>query len=194
MTGCEPRPAGTRFVTRAKPCSSRATATRSASRMSTLRRRSRGRGKTQSPTKFAGLRRLATSLWLHFVASPQRVPALITGVGVDMAPISSISYLPFVGRPRCGDNVQLQDRLPNPSYRPERRQAGCGPTNCARVPVRRRHQHRLPIPLQLPLPHRHRFHAASRVRAATSMSVARFALTDPVSKCRAPLLRVGAMK
>jgi len=28
----------------------------------------------QSPTIIAGLRRVATSLWLHFVASPQRVP------------------------------------------------------------------------------------------------------------------------
>ena len=28
----------------------------------------------QSPTIIAGLRRIATSLWLHFVASPQRVP------------------------------------------------------------------------------------------------------------------------
>jgi hypothetical protein len=28
----------------------------------------------QSPTNIAGLRRIATSLWLHFVASPQRVP------------------------------------------------------------------------------------------------------------------------
>jgi hypothetical protein len=30
---------------------------------------------TQSPTVIAGLRRFAISLWLHFVASPQRVPA-----------------------------------------------------------------------------------------------------------------------
>jgi hypothetical protein len=29
---------------------------------------------TQSPTLIAGLRRIATSLWLHFVALPQRVP------------------------------------------------------------------------------------------------------------------------
>jgi hypothetical protein len=38
----------------------------------------------QSPTIIAGLRRIATSLWLHFVASPQRVPVLVTGVGVDL--------------------------------------------------------------------------------------------------------------
>jgi hypothetical protein len=30
---------------------------------------------TQNPAIIAGLRRIATSLWLHFVASPQRVPA-----------------------------------------------------------------------------------------------------------------------
>jgi len=29
---------------------------------------------TQSPAVIAGLRRIATSLWLHFVASPQRMP------------------------------------------------------------------------------------------------------------------------
>lgn len=30
---------------------------------------------TQNPAIIAGLRRIATSLWLHFVASPQRAPA-----------------------------------------------------------------------------------------------------------------------
>jgi hypothetical protein len=30
--------------------------------------------RTRSPTIIAGLHRVATSLWLHFVASPQRVP------------------------------------------------------------------------------------------------------------------------
>ena len=32
--------------------------------------------KAQSPTTIAGLCRFATSLWLHFVASPQRVPGI----------------------------------------------------------------------------------------------------------------------
>ena len=31
---------------------------------------------TRSPTIIAGLRRIATSLWLHFVALPQRVPGI----------------------------------------------------------------------------------------------------------------------
>ena len=30
--------------------------------------------RTQSPTLIAGLRKVATSPWLHVVASPQRVP------------------------------------------------------------------------------------------------------------------------
>jgi len=38
----------------------------------------------QSPTTIAGLRGIATSLWLHFVASPQRVPAFLTGFGVEL--------------------------------------------------------------------------------------------------------------
>jgi len=42
----------------------------------------------------AGLRRIATSLWLHFVASPQRLPALVTGFGVDLSWMSSIEHLP----------------------------------------------------------------------------------------------------
>jgi hypothetical protein len=38
----------------------------------------------QSPTINAGLRKIATSLWLHFAASPQRVPFLITGFEVHL--------------------------------------------------------------------------------------------------------------
>ena len=38
------------------------------------RRRRNWSDLSKSPTMIAGLRRLATSLWLHFVASPQRMP------------------------------------------------------------------------------------------------------------------------
>jgi hypothetical protein len=38
----------------------------------------------QSPTINAGLRSIATSQWLHFVASPQRVPFSITGFEVQL--------------------------------------------------------------------------------------------------------------
>jgi hypothetical protein len=38
----------------------------------------------QSPTINAGLRSIATLLWLHFVASPQRVPVSITGFNVHL--------------------------------------------------------------------------------------------------------------
>lgn len=111
----------------------------------------------------------------------------VTGVGVELARISSIGYLPFVGRPDCGDIVRLQDRLPDPSCRPHRHETGRGRETGARVPAHHRHQRRHPLAMQLPLQHRTTIsRCIESARTATSTPVSHFTLTDDRSNCRAP--------
>ena len=79
----------------------------------------------QSPTMIAGLRRIATSLWLHFVASPQRMPGIshrrrgrpVVDV-IDRAPPRSLSA-----------TTSALSRGSNPGGA-----SGCG-TTCPRKPT-----------------------------------------------------------
>ena len=80
----------------------------------------------QSPTINAGLRSIATSLWLHFVASPQRVPFSITGYEIHLKRISSIDY-PLLAttkhqsreQPTPGRNEFQASQLSDTAYGPD---------------------------------------------------------------------------
>jgi len=80
----------------------------------------------QSPTINAGLCSIATSLWLHFVASPQRVPFSITGYEIHLKRISSIDYPLLattkhyhVSEPTPGRNEFQASQLSDTAYGPD---------------------------------------------------------------------------
>jgi len=74
----------------------------------------------QSPTRIAGLHRIATCTWLHFVASPQRVPALgyrLRGQTVmsviDSAPPGRRGCnIGAASRSRTGESIRLRATMP----------------------------------------------------------------------------------
>ena len=63
----------------------------------------------RSPTIIAGLRRIATSLWLRFVASPQRVP--VVGHRRRGRPVVNVIYKvpPTVSYYNIGEILQSAD-------------------------------------------------------------------------------------
>jgi hypothetical protein len=92
----------------------------------------------QSPTIIAGLRRIATSLWLHFVASPQRVP--VFGHRRRGRPVVNVIYKV----PPPSSNTRTSARSRSHELR---RASGCEtyvqqnriapPASCPRAPIYR---------------------------------------------------------
>ena len=74
----------------------------------------------QSPTMIAGLHRIATCTWLHFVALPQRVPALghrlrgqtVMSVIDSEPPGRRGCNIGAVSRSRTGESIRLRATMP----------------------------------------------------------------------------------